>query len=232
MRSDRQVRVGSTIDLLTTVLDEAFAEPRPHGVHNVTGAHRIALAVNSLYDSAQVEICQVLRRPTVEVDGPACARALARGVHRWAVVAEDPPQGPQVPGVRHVHDRRLFGGRPFLLVVVDRQRALVQWNSGVRADSAVLVGPSLLLDVLVDTFVTQWELASNPPMTNESLLEDGGIDHAILRMLADGATDGRIARTLHVSTRTVQRRVRGLLGELGAETRFQAGIVAAKRGWI
>jgi DNA-binding NarL/FixJ family response regulator len=32
--------------------------------------------------------------------------------------------------------------------------------------------------------------------------------------------------------RTVRRRISGLMIELGADTRFQAGVEAARRGWL
>ena len=57
-------------------------------------------------------------------------------------------------------------------------------------------------------------------------------DRQVLLMLAGGATDETIARQLGVSSRTVERRVRALLDRLGAETRFQAGAQAARRGWL
>ena len=47
-----------------------------------------------------------------------------------------------------------------------------------------------------------------------------------------GAQDEQIARRLDVSLRTVRRRVADLLTELGADTRFQAGVEANRRGWI
>lgn len=57
-------------------------------------------------------------------------------------------------------------------------------------------------------------------------------DQRILALLASGATDQVIARHLKVSTRTVERRVRAVMDALGAGTRFQAGVLAGRRGWI
>ena len=55
---------------------------------------------------------------------------------------------------------------------------------------------------------------------------------SLLRQLAAGAKDEQIARTLGLSLRTVRRRVADLMIELGADTRFQAGVEAARRGWL
>ena len=54
----------------------------------------------------------------------------------------------------------------------------------------------------------------------------------LLRQLAAGAKDEQIARSLDLSLRTVRRRVADLMNDLGADSRFQAGVEAARRGWI
>ena len=54
----------------------------------------------------------------------------------------------------------------------------------------------------------------------------------LLQQLATGAQDEQIARTLGISLRTVRRRVSDVMTEVGADTRFQAGVEAARRGWI
>lgn len=57
-------------------------------------------------------------------------------------------------------------------------------------------------------------------------------DQRILALLTTGASDKVIARQTGVSVRTVERRVRWIMDHLGAATRFQAGVQAARRGWI
>lgn len=54
----------------------------------------------------------------------------------------------------------------------------------------------------------------------------------ILSSLALGEKDEVAARTLQVSLRTYRRHVAVLLEELGATSRFQAGVFAAERGWL
>ncbi len=54
----------------------------------------------------------------------------------------------------------------------------------------------------------------------------------ILRLLAAGAKDEAIARQVGVSDRTVSRVVSDLLDELGATSRFAAGVRAAQLGWL
>ncbi|GAB6987919.1 hypothetical protein JCM10369A_44490 [Nocardioides pyridinolyticus] len=54
----------------------------------------------------------------------------------------------------------------------------------------------------------------------------------LLQQLATGQHDEQIARRLGLSLRTVRRRVADLMTELGADSRFQAGVEAARRGWV
>jgi DNA-binding NarL/FixJ family response regulator len=54
----------------------------------------------------------------------------------------------------------------------------------------------------------------------------------LLRQLASGAKDEQIARTMGLSLRTIRRRIADLMIELGADTRFQAGAEAVRRGWL
>jgi DNA-binding CsgD family transcriptional regulator len=55
---------------------------------------------------------------------------------------------------------------------------------------------------------------------------------AVVAELATGVTDAAAARNLHVSERTVSRRVGEILDRLGATSRFQAGVVAAHSGLV
>ncbi|SEG82220.1 hypothetical protein SAMN05216223_113111 [Actinacidiphila yanglinensis] len=54
----------------------------------------------------------------------------------------------------------------------------------------------------------------------------------LLTLLTSGLTDAAIARTQGWSPRTTQRRIQRLMTALGATTRFQAALTAARRGWI
>lgn len=47
-----------------------------------------------------------------------------------------------------------------------------------------------------------------------------------------GLTDSAIARVNGWSSRTTYRRLQRLMAELGASSRFQAGSLAERRGWL
>lgn len=54
----------------------------------------------------------------------------------------------------------------------------------------------------------------------------------LLEQLMAGATDEVMARKLGIGLRTVRRRIAALMTELGVDNRFQAGVEAARRGWL
>jgi len=63
-----------------------------------------------------------------------------------------------------------------------------------------------------------------------------GAPAAELRHLAqalnEGLTDERAAARLHISKRTFARRIALMMHRLDADSRFQAGVQAARRGWL
>jgi hypothetical protein len=58
------------------------------------------------------------------------------------------------------------------------------------------------------------------------------LSRAILLSLAVGKKDDAVARDLSVSVRTMRRNMAMLMTRLKADTRFQAGVNAARRGWV
>ena len=54
----------------------------------------------------------------------------------------------------------------------------------------------------------------------------------VLRLAAQGLSDEGIARHLGLSVRTVRARFADAMAELGAQSRFHAGVEAARRGWL
>ena len=61
------------------------------------------------------------------------------------------------------------------------------------------------------------------------------MDHtraAILRLMADGEKDEAISRRLSVSVRTCRRHIADYMAQVGATSRFQAGVIAARNGHL
>jgi DNA-binding CsgD family transcriptional regulator len=145
----------------------------------------------------------------------------------------------ELPGVLATLEARERGGEsfrfaasvPFSAVVVDEAAAVLDVSAFDPAGrgSALVRTPALVraLGALADHF---WDLGS--PLVRGSGGTPERRDRTILALLAAGAPDATIARQTGISQRTVERRVRALMDQLGAATRFQAGVHAARRGLI
>lgn len=57
-------------------------------------------------------------------------------------------------------------------------------------------------------------------------------ERKVLSLLAAGHSDDEAARRLHWSRRSFERRVHAAVHKLGARTRFQAGFLLARSGWL
>ena len=55
---------------------------------------------------------------------------------------------------------------------------------------------------------------------------------AILRLMAEGEKDEAISRRLSISVRTCRRQIADYMSQVGATSRFQAGVIAARAGHL
>jgi DNA-binding MarR family transcriptional regulator len=123
---------------------------------------------------------------------------------------------------------RLHPKLPMKLAIMDRQVALLPLVLDDMVESALVVRKCALLDALVVLFELLWEQSSPVVPAPVPAQPDLGL----LTLLAAGAKDETIARQLGISPRTVTRRVAELLDQLGARTRFHAGVLAVRNGWL
>jgi DNA-binding CsgD family transcriptional regulator len=124
---------------------------------------------------------------------------------------------------------RLIDDLPTRLMVIGVTHAIVPEPLGYSDSPRLLVRQGALVAALTLLFELYWEKAvavSDPSGTRS---EERTF---LLRQLQGGANDEQIARTMGISLRTVRRRISALMIELGADTRFQAGAEAARRGWL
>lgn len=121
---------------------------------------------------------------------------------------------------------------PMKLAVSDESLAMLPLDPTDLIDGATLiVHPSGLLTALIAVFDILWQMAV--PISSRSRDDQlSERDRAILTMMSSGATDETIARRLDMSRRTVVRHTSALLDRLGATNRFQAGVQAARLGWL
>jgi sugar-specific transcriptional regulator TrmB len=146
------------------------------------------------------------------------------------------PESLEQPGALEAVKRAIDKGEqsrthpklPMKLAIADRSVALLPLVLEDMVESALVVRKCALLDALVVLFELLWE-QSSPVVPGPVAAQP---DLGLLTLLAAGAKDETIARQLGISSRTVTRRVAELLDQLGARTRFHAGVLAAKNGWL
>jgi sugar-specific transcriptional regulator TrmB len=148
------------------------------------------------------------------------------------------PEALELPGaleaaqdaVRAGEQSRVHADLPMKLAIGDRRLAILPVSAAEVVDAALCIRPSALLDALVQFFELLWSQAT--PI----VVAPGGdaelSDRQLAALLASGAKDDVVARHLGASTRTLSRRVAEMMDHLHVRTRFQAGVQAARRGWI
>jgi hypothetical protein len=127
---------------------------------------------------------------------------------------------------------RVAGELPARLILFGQDSALVSVPWGMPSGLDAVVQQPEAIRLLDWAFDRVWEVARPLPVGGRA---DDDVDRdrrRVLELLALGAKDEVIARHLGVSLRTARRRVADLFDELGAATRFQAGVEAGRRGWV
>jgi DNA-binding CsgD family transcriptional regulator len=124
---------------------------------------------------------------------------------------------------------------PPAIVIVDRWAALVTQSEPPEGDaaSAFMLRDKEVVGYLASAVDSFWTMAL--PLNQDDIAAGDGlspVDQALLRLLAQGKTQLEAARCLHLSVRTVSRRIADLKQELKADSPLQAGMEAVRRGWL
>ena len=128
---------------------------------------------------------------------------------------------------------RILAEVPCRLAVLGGSVALLPQEFGVRSDRVLVIRQHAMIGALRLLFESLWDRGMAVPGLDGQLDSGAGSDRRLLLdQLVAGAKDEQIARALGISLRTVRRRVADVLDELGAESRFQAGAEAVRRGWV
>ncbi|HEY3631358.1 MAG TPA: helix-turn-helix transcriptional regulator [Jatrophihabitantaceae bacterium] len=213
-------------------------------VEIVTGDENVIATFDRLQATAREQLRGFDTGPYIDPDPSRVnsgeAAALGRGVTYRTIYDRDVVDFPN----RAEHVRAAIAGGeqarvarqlPMKMVICDEQAALIPVAPlTIGRASAYLIYPSALLDALSSLFEAIWDGARPLVATVEGIEQEelSDLDTQLLKLLAAGATDGAIARTLDCSLRTVQRRARTIMDRLGVTTRFQAGLEARTRQWI
>lgn len=174
------------------------------------------------------------------VEQPVLERGVrCRALYELAAL-EDPNRLPYLRALAALGEQaRVLPELPMKLIICDHRTALLPLASG--SDERFTVGvlvvhPSRLLDGLIALFEDYWSRAvalstalhADPPTSGDLT----AVDLETLALLCTGMKDGAMARQLGVSARTLNRRIIRVMTLLGASSRFQAGVQAAKRGLL
>lgn len=126
---------------------------------------------------------------------------------------------------------RIRAQLPLKMLHVDDRVALVALTA-TGMDGSLLVHSPVLLSALRDWFELLWNDSATTPVHGTADTGLSAAQHQVLRLLSSGMSDEAIARASSMSVRTVRRHISAVMENLGAHSRFAAGAMAAKRGWI
>jgi len=124
---------------------------------------------------------------------------------------------------------------PGRCLVIDRSIALLPTptEDPGRLGLAVVREPNVVSWVIA-TFEQMWaESAPLEDVIHKQQHDETELDEtraAILRLMAEGEKDEAISRRLSISVRTCRRHIADYMAQVGAGSRFQAGVIAARAG--
>ncbi|WP_419996589.1 helix-turn-helix domain-containing protein [Streptomyces boninensis] len=229
-------RVRQAAADLSRVFDAAHSEGTEE-VEFATGREALGRWFVRLQQEARSEVRTLDRPPyALTTANPVEVHALGRGLRYRAVYA---PEALEWPGVledirslvARGEEARVLPGLAVKLAIADDHLALMPLSLDLTDVRAAVIRPSALLDALIGYWELAWRqgtpLGGGP--AEEPLSEE---DRMLLTLLVGGLKDEAIARQLGWSVRTMRRRISSLHERLGAANRFQAGVIAGRRGWI
>ncbi|MGW4518023.1 helix-turn-helix domain-containing protein [Streptomyces sp. NPDC004393] len=221
------------------------------GVELLTDRDEISRAGHKLTTVARHEVRAFDRPPYFDRPGSnldAQTERLRAGITHRVIYDQEAVAWPGrmrddiVRSIRAGEKARIHPELPFKLLISDNKAAILPFNLATPA--AYLIHRSPILAALEALFESEWERAV--PLRDPDASPSGRGEHSpgsdaaepdantrsLLNLLASGLTDSAIARAQGWSERTTQRRIQQLLERLGATTRFQACLMAARRGWL
>jgi predicted transcriptional regulator len=212
-------------------------------VEVLVGRDAINNRVAQLQQNARVEVRGFDKPPYLSPPGHNTVnerRRLEQGIRYRVIYDREALAWPSrlvddiLVAVRDGEQARVRPELPLKMFLADDRMAVVPISSADQGtNAAYAIHRSSLFDALCTLFEAEWERARPLRLAGTPGRErPDAPTQELLMLLAAGLTDESIARSLGWSTRTTQRRIRRLLNDLGATTRFQAGMNAQARGWL
>jgi len=234
---DELSKLRGSVPRLSRELVGTIPESRDDVVNLVEGAPLVRQKMADVALLARSQVRRLEPVPLHDEDLETQADVTQRAIYeRSALDDHDQLQRIQLRQLRG-ESVRLLPKPPMRIVVADDDLAFVTLEDSDDRVRGVLLHPSPLLTGVLSLFDLLWERAI--PLDDAGAAASGEAgwrisedDAALLRLLAAGLKDQAIARHLGIGLRTVVRRIGNLSRALDAETRFQAGLQAARRGLL
>ncbi|NHC47572.1 LuxR family transcriptional regulator [Motilibacter aurantiacus] len=230
-------RLRADLDAMEQVYRDALPQPQGEEVIELLDqAERVRHVLTDAAEQCTVEVLGAHAGGRIEPEMVADALArdvqlLQRGVRMRSLLQHSARACPVTQAyVRaltaaggEVRTTEVVVGR---LVAFDRKMAFLSRSSS-GGGATVLRQPDVV-EYLCDLFEQNWQNAA--PFGDEGLTPDlrDSMRRTLLEMLARGMKDEAIARTLGMSLRTCRRRIAEVMDEVGARSRFEAGVKAAQ----
>ncbi|WP_435059771.1 LuxR C-terminal-related transcriptional regulator [Streptomyces sp. bgisy060] len=237
-------RAHTALEALAGPFLRAGAAPRSEvEVEIVTDPQRVLRELADLTTSVRTAVHVMhtgsVRREDMAAELERDRRRAARGVRVRAMYSRRVGTVPEMG--QHLDDRAALGVElrlspvvPMNMVLADENFALLPTDPHDPDSPTILArGPGLVRSYLA-LYEYCWQAASRHGEAPGETRGDGLSDQqrAALQMLASGIKDEQIARSLGVSLRTVSRLLSEVMQELGAASRFEAGVKAARLGLL
>lgn len=214
------------------------------GAEHLVGVDAVRSRLEQLAREAVHEVCTFTPGGAVSAAGLESARPLDqesfdRGVRMRSVyldsVRNDQPTSDYATWLTSMGGQvRTVPALPMRMIICDREVAVVPVNAEDSRQGALVVRYHGVVRALTELFEVVW--AQGVPLGAESRPaaqnEASERDRVLLKLLSEGMTDQGIARKLGLSVRTIRRLMSDLMKRLDAQSRFEAGAEAVRRGWL
>lgn len=174
------------------------------------GTQAVALASAEMPDVILMDIVMP------DVDGVAAIAQIMRATPRARIIALTMYREEQ-----YMLDAIRAGARGYLLKTVDAKELIAAIEAVHRGD--YLIDPLIAARVLSELHLAVPDVPRVEPLTEGEM--------AVLRLVAQGAENEAIARTLNYSVFTVANRLRTVYAKLHVSNRTQAALYALRQGW-
>lgn len=129
---------------------------------------------------------------------------------------------------------RMAQTKPPRMILVDGRTAVLFTDPRDSCTGGLLVTQPAITTFLATLFEEVWDRAV--PLGScwhpDKVTGLSTHERQLLTFMAEGHTDEAAASKLGISSRTARRMMASLMARLGARSRFEAGVRAARKGWV